>query len=181
MSTSGASASERAVRLVLDEHAEGLADLGGGDLAGNALLETHGFPETRLLHLRKNLARHLRRPGTLLAGIGKDPKTLETDGGDEIEQGLEMLLGLAGEADDERGAERQPGDARAEAADQLFDMPARGFAPHTQEHLLVDVLERHIDIPGNLVARGDGLDEFVAPMSRMGIEEANPEIALDFL
>ena len=53
------------------------------------------------------------------------------------------------------------------------------FAAHSSEHAFIDVLKRHVDIARDLVALRDRLDQFVAPMRRMGVEKANPEIALD--
>jgi hypothetical protein len=42
-------------------------------------------------------------------------------------------------------------------------------------------LERDIDVLRDLVALGDGGDELVRPMRRVGVEQAHPEIALDLV
>ena len=46
---------------------------------------------------------------------------------------------------------------------------------------VADVLQRHVDVAGDLRAFGDRADELVAPVRRMGVEQADPEIALDRL
>ncbi len=57
----------------------------------------------------------------------------------------------------------------------------RGLAAHEFEHARVDVLQRHVDVAGDFVALGDGLDEFVAPMRRVRVEQADPKLAFDLL
>ncbi len=43
------------------------------------------------------------------------------------------------------------------------------------------MLQRHVDVARDFAALRDRLDQFVAPMRRMRVEQAHPEIALDFL
>lgn len=45
--------------------------------------------------------------------------------------------------------------------------------------MIADVLERNIDVAGDFRALGNRLDEFVAPVRRMGVEQPDPEISLD--
>ena len=72
-------------------------------------------------------------------------------------------------------------DAGPDSGDEILDVFGGGFAAHQVEHSGMDVLEGHVDVAGDLFALGDALDEFVAPMSRMGVEEADPEVALDLV
>ena len=92
---------------------------------------------------------------------------------------LKARLGLAGKTDDERRPQRDAGNAGADAFDEIHDVLLRGFAAHPFEHVLVDVLERNVHVARDLFAFGDGLDEFVRPMRRMRVKQANPEIALE--
>ncbi len=92
-----------------------------------------------------------------------------------------MRLRLAGEADDERGADRDARDARANPPDQADDVLVGGFAAHRLQHRRVDVLQRHVHIPRHLVIARDALDQLVAPVRRVGVKQANPEIPLDLL
>ena len=91
-----------------------------------------------------------------------------------------MLLGLAGKADDECGAEADAGNAGADAGDEIFDVLAGGLALHELEHVGMDVLEGHVHIAGDMGVAGDGGDEVVAPMRGVGVEETNPKLAADF-
>ena len=50
------------------------------------------------------------------------------------------------------------------------------FASHIFEHPLFDVLQGHIDVAGDFGKAGDGGDEFIRPVGRVGVEEADPEI-----
>jgi hypothetical protein len=47
------------------------------------------------------------------------------------------------------------------------------------EHPVADVLERHVDVARHLGALGDRPDQLVAPVRRVGVEDADPEVALD--
>jgi len=53
-----------------------------------------------------------------------------------------------------------------------------GFASHIFEHAFFHVLKGHIDIASNFGKAGDGGDEFIGPVGRVGVEEADPEIPL---
>ena len=97
------------------------------------------------------------------------------------EQRLEILRRLAGKSGDERRAQRDARNARADALDQVADMLRRRFAPHRLEHRIGNVLERHVDVARDLGALGDGPDQLVAPVGRVGVEQPDPEIALDLL
>ena len=61
--------------------------------------------------------------------------------------------------------------------DQIHDVLARSLAAHAFEHVVVDVLQRHVHVARHLRAFGDGADQFISPMRRMGVEQAHPEIA----
>src|SRR5205085_1515944 len=99
----------------------------------------------------------------------------------EIEQVFKLLLGLAGETDDEGRADGDAGDPGADAGDECLDVFARSLAPHEFEHARMDVLERNVDVAADVAARGDAGDEFVAPMRGMGVEQANPKLAFDLV
>ena len=43
----------------------------------------------------------------------------------------------------------------------------------------MNVLERDVHVARDFLAFGDGLDEFVRPVRRMRVEQADPEIALE--
>ena len=97
------------------EGADGAADLRGADFAGDALLEFHRALVAGLFHFHRELAVEFRGARTFLLAVGEDAEALETRALDEVEEGLEFLLGLAGEADDEGGADGDAGDACSHA------------------------------------------------------------------
>ncbi len=53
----------------------------------------------------------------------------------------------------------------------------RGLAPHPLQHVLVDVLQGDVHVARHLGAFGDGLNQLVRPVRRVGVEQANPELA----
>ena len=67
---------------------------------------------------------HLRRGRALLLRVGEDAQPLEALLAHEAEQVLEVLLGLAGQPDDERGAQ---GDARARGRGASASSARRNF------------------------------------------------------
>ena len=69
----------------------------------------------------RDLVRHLRSRGPLLAGIAEDTEPVELGLFHEMQQLLEILLRLTGEADDEGGADCDVGDLAPQPRDQLPD------------------------------------------------------------
>ena len=90
---------------------------------------------------------------------------------------LKIRLRLAGKTDDERRAQCDAGNARADFRDQIDDVLLRGFAAHPFQHVFVDVLQRHVHVARDFRAFGDGPDQFIRPMRRMGVKQSNPKIA----
>ena len=107
------------------------------------------------------------------------PEALKLRIADKIQQRVKTGFRLAGETDDERRAQRDAGDAGTDAFDEIHDVLLRGLAPHPFEHVLVDVLERDVDVARDLLALGDGLDEFIRPVRRMRVKQADPEITFE--
>ena len=59
--------------------------------------------------------------------------------------------------------------------DQVFNMLPGCFSAHGGEHLVAYVLERHVDVPGDLGFRRDSADQLVAPMGGMRVEQSDPK------
>ena len=70
-------------------------------------------------------------------------------------------FGFAGEAGDEGGAEGHVGDPGAELVQEGFDLLARNFAAHGMQDVVVDVLQRHVDVLHDVTAVGERFDHFV--------------------
>jgi hypothetical protein len=45
----------------------------------------------------------------------------------------------------------------------------------------MDVLQRHVDVADHFLALSDAGDQLIAPMRRMSVEQADPELTLDFV
>jgi hypothetical protein len=107
----------------------------------------------RLMSLRWRAARvragpcpRCERARRLLVRVAEDADAIELGPLHEVAELLELLVGLAGVAHDERGAEREAGDARAEIAHDLAEARAAVAAPHAAEHAVGRVLQRHVDV-----------------------------------
>ena len=149
------------------------------DASGDFLLELHQAVPAGFLGFGWNLVFHLRAAGAFFLGVTKHAKAFEfrfTDKGFEFG---DVGFGLAGEADDKRGAYRDAGNTSADTFDEITDVVAAGLALHGAEHGVADVLERDIDVAGHFGALCDGADEFVAPMRGVCVKQANPEITFD--
>ena len=161
------------------EHAQGLADMALADARGDFLLELHQPVPTRFLSLGGNLVFHLRAARAFFLRVTEHAQALEFRFADEGFEFGDVGLGFTGEADDKRGAYGDAGNARADAFDEIADVVTAGLALHGTEHVVADVLERDVDVAGDLRALGDGADELVAPMRGVRVKQANPEITFD--
>ena len=109
----------------------------------------------------------------------EDAAAFELEGLDEVGEFVVVGVGFVGEAGDEGGADGDVGDAGPHAVEEVADVGAVGLPIHDVQHVVGDVLEGDVDVFGDLLAGGDGLDEFVGPMGGVGVEEADPEFAFD--
>ena len=94
---------------------------------------------------------------------------------------MEIFFCFAGETYDERSTNADVRDACAHAAEKIADVIAGGHAFHRNKHTVGNVLQRDIDVFRDLVALGDGFDQFIAPMRGVGVEESDPEVAGNFI
>lgn len=112
-------------------------------------------------------------------GILEDATAFEFEGLDELQEFLVIGVGFTGEPSDEGGADRKAGNAGAHAIEEIADILTIGLAVHLLEHVVGDVLQWDVHVAGHFGALGNCLDEFVGPMRRVGVEEADPEVAFD--
>ena len=103
-----------------------------------------------LAPLRLHLLRHVVLApvgvGPFLVRVGEDADRVEAGRAHELLQRLELLVRLAGEADDERGADAGAG----ERAPQLLELPQVALrvagAAHPPQRRRVRVLQRHVHV-----------------------------------
>lgn len=163
----------------IGEDGEGFADLREGVLVSDMLLGLHGEAEAAALNGRRDLVGELGGAGAFFLGVEENAEALEALFLDKFEEGLEVVVGFAGETDDEGGADGEVGDVGAEVAKERLNVLARGFALHCVEDVGVDVLEGDVDVGDDFGVMCDGADEFVAPMGWVGVEDSDPEVAFD--
>src|SRR6267378_820412 len=144
-------------------------------------LNRHRDPVARVLNFYEDLAWHFCSARAFLLRIFEHPQPLKSSATDEIKKAGEFLFGFPGKSDDESGTQRHAWNSSAQPADQIFDVLTRRFSPHAPQHLVVDMLQRNIDVASDLVAVRDGVDQFVTPVRRVRIKQAHPEVPLDSL
>src|ERR1035438_5117378 len=88
--------------------------------------------------------------------------------------GMPVFGGFAGEAHDEAGADGDAGNGAADALDQLEENIARSSALHALKDAGAGVLERHVDVLGERGVFGDGVEQALGDLIRIGVEEADP-------
>ena len=124
-----------------------------------------------------NLFFHFARACPVLLRIGEHAQPLEARRPDEFQQRLKIFLRLAGKSDNERRAQSDARHARADSGDEIDNVLLRCFPAHPFQHVLVDVLQRHIDVARHLGTFRNGADQFIGPMGRMRVKQTNPKIS----
>ena len=94
-----------------------------------------------------------------------------------VEQELEILLGLAGEADDERRSDGKVGAHLAPAADALQRLFLRRRAAHRFQHLRRGVLEGDVEVRQDL-ALGHQRNDVVDMRIGIDVVQAHPDAEL---
>ena len=79
-------------------------------LTADALLQLHELAAAALDFLGRNFVCEEKRGRAFLVGVGEDSEPVKLGGGNEVAELLEIIFGLAGKADDERGAQGEVGD-----------------------------------------------------------------------
>ena len=134
-----------------------------------------------LLGFLVELVGHLRGHGVFLGRVGKAAQAVKFDGLDEVAQLGVLLLGLAGEARDQRGAQRDTGDGSPQPGDGILDLLAAATAVHRFQHGVVAVLDGQVKIGHDLGVADEGRNKFIADTFRIGVQHANPADTVDFL
>jgi hypothetical protein len=98
---------------------------------------------------------------------------------DEVLEHLEVLVGLAREADDERRPQRDVGEPPADPIeDPLLSRPTDA-APHRLEHRPRRVLERHVEVAADLGLVPDRVEQAFGNSDGVRVVEADPLDAVD--
>ena len=89
--------------------------------------------------------------GALFVGVGEDAEPVDACGLDEVFEFLVVGFGLAGEADDEAGADDDAGDDAAGLLDEVEEDLRVAAALHALEDAGAGVLERDVEVLGDVV------------------------------
>ena len=141
------------------------------------MLGCHGAIAALLFYSVGYLVLHASGARTFLLRIREHAEALELGLAHKIQQRFEARLGFARETHNKRSAQRDTGHAGANARDQFADVDVGRFATHAFQHHWMNVLQGHIDVARDLFAFCDRPDQFIGPMRRMRVEDADPEIA----
>ena len=158
----------------LDEDGDLAADESIVDLSGNIRLQSHESFETFDFDGLGHLVRHGSGWSAVLGRVKEGAGAVEAGGGDEVEQLLELVVGLAGEADDEGGADGDVRHGGAEAGEGVEDHRDVVGALHTSEDGGAAVLKGDVEVVTDLRNGGHGFDEWLADASGIGVHKAEP-------
>ncbi len=128
----------------------------------------------RAVSTPRHLVLHASSRGPVLARIGEAADVVEGLAPHDLEQRLEVLLGLAREPDDEVRADRDAGQPSAEVLEQALHVRPRDLAAHAAEHGIGHVLEGDVHVPADLFLLFEHPDERFAPGLRVGVVDAHP-------
>ncbi len=180
-SISGASPGERASAPssfdLVDQHGHLAVDLGLEALGGDVFLEVHQARTALLAHLVRHRARQLVGRRTLDRRIGEGADAVELGLFEEVQQQLEVFLGLAREAGDEGRADGELGADAAPLAHALEHVLGVGRALHGLEDARAGVLEGHVQV-GQDLALGHQRDQVVHARIGIHVVHADPDAEL---
>src|SRR5690606_26133227 len=97
----------------------------------------------------------------------------------DVQGGLEVLLGLAGEADDDVGGDRGVRDQLAYAVEDAEELLLAVRATHRLEHRVGAGLQRHVQLRHHVGGLGHGDDDVVGELGRVRRGETYALQALD--
>ena len=98
----------------------------------------------------------------VLVGVAEDAEPVELRGFDELQQLFEIRFGLAGESDDEAGADRDARNRAPDLFEQLQEDVAVRAALHALQHGSAGVLQRHIDVLHERIVLGERFEQLRA-------------------
>ena len=119
------------------------------------------------------------RAGAFFIGVAEDAEPVEPGLANKLLQKLKIAERLAGEADDEAGAEGDAGDRGANLLEGLQEDLGARAALHSLENFGRGVLERHIEILADVVVFRDGLEQAAGDAVRICIEKPQPAQPFD--
>ena len=133
----------------------------------------------RVFYFLRDLSLHRGCGGVLAGRISKDKGIVERDGFAEGAGFFVVLVGLAGEADDDIAGDRHAGTGGADALGEPLEFFGGITSTHDFEDAVRAALEREVDMLDELGQARKGLDQIVAVADRMGRGETHTLDAID--
>src|SRR5271170_7201591 len=118
-------------------------------LLADRFLDAHQRSLAGFDQLQWNLFVKMEGLRALFIRITKSPHPVELGFAYELGEFVEIILRLAGEADDERCAKGYAGDGGADLFEGLEEDLSVGSALHTLEDVAGGVLQRHVEVFAN--------------------------------
>ena len=140
-------------------------------------MQFHEALEAFFLHLGRHRIRQLVSLGTLDRAVFEAANPVQFRLVDEVQQHLELLLGLAGEADDEGGAQGDLGADLAPLLDALQGALDGAGALHQFEDARAGVLQRDVEVGEDLAVAHQG-DDVIHVRVRVDVVQAHPHAEL---
>src|SRR5436190_8506204 len=176
-----APAQERGVRAAraFDEHLLDAADPLAVPRERNALDDIHEPLDASLLDVSRDLVPGHGCFGPLARRVHKRERALVAHLVDHFERLLEVALGLAGEADDDVGRQREVGDAGPEVVHETQVALAAVRAPHRLQDARRARLERKMRVLADGLALGHRGDHVPPEVLRVRAREADALDSVD--
>ena len=149
------------------------------DPGGDRLLRFHCGIAPCAANLRGDLSGHGAGCRPLFAGICEHADAFEAGAFQEVDQNLEVRIGLAREPDDERGPDGEIRHDRTRPPDQVLEVGAPRRPPHAAKHGIGGVLHGHVQVGADLRLSGHRLQQPGRHVGGMAVEDPDPEIAFD--
>ncbi len=115
----------------------------------------------------------------VLVGVGEGAHPVELGFADEVAEFFEFFFGLAGEADDERGAQGQVGDGAAHFRDRAQEDVGSAAALHALQHRGRGVLQRHVHVGADFFVLRDRVEQLAGDFVGIGVEKTHPAQIFD--
>ena len=127
-----------------------------------------------------NCVGEIKGRGAFLGGIGENADAVEAHLTHEVQQVFEVLVGFAGEADQESRPQCKIRQRLTHLAEEPFVLFHGTAALHGFEQGVIPMLQRHIDIRYHLWQFAQGIDQGLPHHRRIAVEQTQPLNVRDF-
>ena len=119
------------------------------------------------------------RLGAVLVAVAEDADRVEPGAGEERLELGQVVLGLAGEADDDVGPDARVRRGGADPLDQVEEALGVAEAAHPPQHRGAGVLERQVEVGRHTRRRRDHVDQAGPHLGRLQVADPHPAHPVD--